>query len=122
MTLNLRSWRNFFQLRTAKAAHPQMRQLAVPLLEEFKQRLPDVFDDITVNTNLDSDELNHNLKTTILKREFYYIKLQLGEFPHNKIFLNKIENVQLAITKTDRIKTIYFNFKDSYMDRYDYDL
>ena len=40
----------------------------------------------------------------------------------SKIFLNKMENIQLTITKTDRIKTIKFNFKDSYVDRYDYDL
>lgn len=46
MTANLREWRHFFELRTAKAAHPQMRQLAVPLLKEFKELIPIVFDDI----------------------------------------------------------------------------
>ena len=48
MTANYREWRNFFKLRTAKAAHPQMREVAVPLLAELKQRIPVVFDDITV--------------------------------------------------------------------------
>lgn len=46
MTLNLRSWRNFFKLRTSRHAHPQIRQIAVPLLEEFKRRIPVIFDDI----------------------------------------------------------------------------
>ncbi len=46
MTLNMRSWRNFFKLRTAKAAHPQMRQIAIPMLEEFKKYIPVIFDDI----------------------------------------------------------------------------
>lgn len=46
MTTNLSAWRHFFELRTAKAAHPQMRQLAVPLLKEFKELIPVVFDDI----------------------------------------------------------------------------
>ena len=46
MTLNLRSWRNFFRLRTAVNAHPQMREIAVPLLAELKRRIPVVFDDL----------------------------------------------------------------------------
>ncbi len=45
-TMNLREWRYFFRLRTAPAAHPQMREIACPLLEEFKRRIPEVFDDI----------------------------------------------------------------------------
>lgn len=46
MTMNLREWRHFFTLRTSKAAHPQMREVAVPLLEEFKKSIPVIFDDI----------------------------------------------------------------------------
>ena len=45
-TLDLNSWRNFFIKRTDKAAHPQMRELAVPLLAKFKELIPVVFDDI----------------------------------------------------------------------------
>lgn len=46
MTANLREWRHFFRLRTAPAAHPQMREVAVPLLELFNKRVPVVFDDL----------------------------------------------------------------------------
>ena len=46
MTANLREWRHFLKLRTAKAAHPQMRELTVPLLKELQARIPVVFDDI----------------------------------------------------------------------------
>ena len=46
MTANLREWRHFLKLRTAKAAHPQMRELTVPLLRELQERIPVVFDDI----------------------------------------------------------------------------
>lgn len=46
MTMNLREWRHFFTLRTSKAAHPQMREVAIPLLAMFKERIPVVFDDI----------------------------------------------------------------------------
>lgn len=46
ITANYREWRNFFKLRTAKAAHPQMREVTTPLLKELKKKLPVIFDDI----------------------------------------------------------------------------
>lgn len=46
MTANIREWRHFFKLRTAPAAHPQMREVTVPLLERFKMTFPVLFDDI----------------------------------------------------------------------------
>ena len=46
ITANYREWRNFFKLRTAKAAHPQMREVTIPLLSELKQKLPVIFNDI----------------------------------------------------------------------------
>ena len=46
MTANLREWRTFFKLRTAEAAHPQMREVTIPLLNELKKLIPIVFDDI----------------------------------------------------------------------------
>ena len=46
MTANYREWRNFFKLRTAKAAHPQMREVTIPLLNELKSKIPVIFDDI----------------------------------------------------------------------------
>lgn len=49
-TMNLREWRHFFKLRTAKAAHPQLREITIPLLTEFKEKIPVVFDDIEVES------------------------------------------------------------------------
>lgn len=46
ITADYREWRNFFKLRTAKAAHPQMREVTIPLLKELKRKLPVIFDDI----------------------------------------------------------------------------
>ena len=48
VTMNLREWRHFFKLRTAKVAHPQMREVAIMLLEQLKEKLPVIFDDITI--------------------------------------------------------------------------
>jgi thymidylate synthase (FAD) len=47
-TFDFTAWRHVFSLRTSPMAHPQMRQLAVPLLADFKKRWPAVFDDITI--------------------------------------------------------------------------
>lgn len=46
VTANITSWRNIFKQRTSKAAHPQMRELMCPLLNELKTIVPIVFDDI----------------------------------------------------------------------------
>jgi thymidylate synthase (FAD) len=48
MTCNLREWRHFFKLRTAKAAHPQMKEITIPMLQKFKELIPIVFDDIAI--------------------------------------------------------------------------
>jgi thymidylate synthase (FAD) len=46
VTGNLRNWRHFFIMRTTRESHPQMRQVTIPLLEEFKSKIPILFDDI----------------------------------------------------------------------------
>lgn len=46
MSCNLRSWRHFFLMRTSKEAHPQMRQVTIPLLAEFQRLAPVLFEDI----------------------------------------------------------------------------
>ena len=43
---NLREWVHIFQLRTSSAAHPDMRDIMVKLLEETKKIIPVIFDDI----------------------------------------------------------------------------
>lgn len=48
ITMNLREWRHFFKLRCSPAAHPQMREIAIMLLNAFKAMIPVIFDDIEV--------------------------------------------------------------------------
>lgn len=51
MTANLREWRHFFKLRalgTTGKPHPQMLEVAVPLLEDMKNLIPVVFDDLMI--------------------------------------------------------------------------
>lgn len=46
VTMNLRSWRHFFKLRTDKAAHPQIREISNMILKEFKAKVPTIFGDL----------------------------------------------------------------------------
>ncbi|MCI5148046.1 MAG: FAD-dependent thymidylate synthase [Candidatus Electrothrix sp. MAN1_4] len=40
---NLKEWQHIFRLRTTKAAEPSMREVMIPLQEEFHQRFPSIF-------------------------------------------------------------------------------
>ena len=46
MTANIREWRHFLRLRTAAGAHPQMREVALILLDKVHRLIPVCFDDI----------------------------------------------------------------------------
>lgn len=46
VSMNLREWRHFFKLRTSLKAHPQMREIACDILDEFRKKIPVIFDDI----------------------------------------------------------------------------
>lgn len=50
VTMNLRELRHFLRLRTAPAAHPQMREVALKILDMMLEKLPAVFDDIKLET------------------------------------------------------------------------
>jgi len=43
ITGNLREWMHFFTLRCAKAAHPQMQEIANMLIEDAQRRVPIIF-------------------------------------------------------------------------------
>lgn len=46
VTANWREWRHIFELRCAKAAHPDIRKLMIDLLLNVSARIPVLFDDI----------------------------------------------------------------------------
>lgn len=56
-TTNIRQWRHIFRLRCDKAAHPQMRQIMLPLLSAFRTRIPLLFDDLAERFAQDATEL-----------------------------------------------------------------
>lgn len=46
ITTNLRAWHHIFRQRTSNSAHPQMREIMLPLLEEFKKLIPILYNDL----------------------------------------------------------------------------
>ena len=51
VTMNMREWRHFFKLRAAGvtgAPHPQMLEVAVPLLQRCQMLMPELFWDIVI--------------------------------------------------------------------------
>jgi thymidylate synthase (FAD) len=46
MTCNIREWRHVLELRCSPSAHPQMREIMLPLLRKFYENLPILFDDL----------------------------------------------------------------------------
>lgn len=62
VTANLREWANIFKLRTAKAAHPQMREVMIPLFFELKDKIPVIFNNIEVTDEMKEFYKKHNIK------------------------------------------------------------
>lgn len=46
VTGNLRNWRHHLIMRTTRETHPQYREVSIPLLAEFKEKIPILFEDI----------------------------------------------------------------------------
>jgi thymidylate synthase (FAD) len=57
VTYNLRNWRYFFLARTSREAHPQMRQLVIPILKRFRELIPILYEDI-----VPEETQQHNFK------------------------------------------------------------
>jgi len=49
VTMNFRELRHFLKLRCANTAHPQMREIALELLNKIRKVVPVIFDDIIVS-------------------------------------------------------------------------
>jgi thymidylate synthase (FAD) len=63
VTYNLREWRHFFRLRADIAAHPQMRQVAIPLLLHFQEKMPALFDDVDYDRDFPAEHYAQIIQT-----------------------------------------------------------
>jgi len=44
-TCNLREWKHILKLRCSERAHPQIREIMIPLRNELRQKLPEIFEE-----------------------------------------------------------------------------
>lgn len=51
MTCNIREWKHILSLRCAKTVHPSIRQLLIPLLMDFKKNMPEIFENVSYDTD-----------------------------------------------------------------------
>lgn len=49
ITANPREWLHIFEMRTSSSAHPQMREIMVPLKAQFSRLWPSIFGDVNAN-------------------------------------------------------------------------
>lgn len=76
------------------------------------------FNNITITTNLNTDKLNQNLRTSILKREFYFLQLYLGKYPQKKLFINKISYDKNPVYGFNQLPS----FLATYADTFEWDI
>jgi hypothetical protein len=72
------------------------------------------FDGTLISTNLHSDKLNTNLKSTILRREFYFIQTFLGKFPHDKLLISQIEYDKNPVYGFNQLPSFLATYSDTF--------
>ena len=102
-SLNLGSWHNFLTKRTAKDAHPQMRQLALPLLRYFRQHLPQFFASVPYVDEPIFDPYTDAAKPTMfLHKDTQYEEAKLvvnpfyDQVPFEEVFSGRVGTVATA--------------------------
>lgn len=56
MTANIREWKHILALRTTKHTHPAVEQVMIPLLKNFKEKMPEIFENIEYDTEFPTDK------------------------------------------------------------------
>ncbi len=69
VTYNMREWRHFLRLRADRSAHPQAREVAIPILKKFQQVLPELFSDIPYDETFPKEQYAQVIITDELFQE-----------------------------------------------------
>lgn len=56
MTANIREWKHILSLRATKHAHPAVEQVMLPLLIQFKENMPEIFENIEYDEEFDKNK------------------------------------------------------------------
>lgn len=69
---------------------------------------------VSIITNLNSEKLNNTIKTDIINRELAFIESYLGEFPHKKLLLNKIDYDKNPVYGFNQLPSFLAPFSDAF--------
>lgn len=69
---------------------------------------------VSVITNMYSKNLDLEVKTAIINRELSFIQSYLGAYPHNKLFINKIEYEKNPVYGFNQLPSFLNPFSDSF--------
>jgi hypothetical protein len=72
------------------------------------------FENTTVTSNMEHLELSHELRTNILKRGYNFIQLYLGAYPHNDLYLNKIDYDKNPVYGFNQLPTFLTPFSKTF--------
>ncbi|HKJ07406.1 MAG TPA: hypothetical protein VJ970_08080, partial [Flavobacteriaceae bacterium] len=76
------------------------------------------FNDVTITSNIAPNKLDLNLKTNILKREFYFLNQHLGKLLNTNLYLDKIEYDKNPVYGFSQLPS----FLDPFDDAFEYDV
>lgn len=69
---------------------------------------------ISIITNIDSKKLNRIIKTEIINRELSFIASYLGDYPHEKLLINKIDYEKNPVYGFNQLPTFLKPFNDTF--------
>ncbi len=69
---------------------------------------------VALVTNMDSKRLDSAVKTQIINRELSFIQSYLGEYPHKKLFINKIEYEKNPVYGFNQLPSYLKPFTDTF--------
>ena len=69
---------------------------------------------VSIITNLNSAKLNLVLKTNILNRELAFIESYLGEYQHEKLFINRIDYDKDPVYGFNQLPSFLTPFSDNF--------
>ena len=69
---------------------------------------------VSLITNIDSKKLHSAIKTEIINRELSFIASYLGDYPHEKLFINKIDYEKNPVYGFNQLPTFLKPFNDTF--------
>lgn len=70
--------------------------------------------DVVVSTNLDNIEIGNSLKNDILQRQLLFLKNNLGDFSHDKLFINKTHYDKNRLYGMNQLPSFLRPFSDTF--------